>query len=118
MFSNIIHLTANIKLKEALLNRITILESDKIKLMESISKEQITNPVYTQEHFLLALKRIRDIDYSSFERKRKLIDTFVNAVYMYDDEIKIVYNANNKEENATLEELFGSNLDTSGSPSI
>jgi len=49
--------------------------------------------------------------------KRKIIDTFINAIYVYDDHFKIVYNGNNKEETVSLEALENSStLFSSGAP--
>ena len=49
--------------------------------------------------------------------KRKIIDTFINAIYLYDDHLKIIYNANGKEETVSLAELESSTLFSRGAPS-
>ncbi|MBQ9802368.1 MAG: hypothetical protein IJW51_04790, partial [Clostridia bacterium] len=44
------------------------------------------------------------------------IDTFINAIFVYDDSFKIVYNGNGKEETISLEELESSTLFSQGAP--
>ena len=40
----------------------------------------------------MALCNYRKIDVGKLEGRRKLIDTFVNSVFLYDDHLKIIYN--------------------------
>lgn len=60
----------------------------------------------------------RKIDVSKQDGKRKIIDTFINAIYVSDDDFKIVYNVNGKEENIKLEELESSTLFSNGAPTV
>ena len=53
---------------------------------------------------------------SKQEGRRKLIDTFINAIFVYDDSFKIVYNGNGKEETISLGELESSTLFSQGAP--
>jgi hypothetical protein len=50
------------------------------------------------------------------EGKKKIINTFINAIYAYDDHIKIVFNAGAKEECVSLDEIESSISFSSGSP--
>ena len=45
------------------------------------------------------------------------MDSLINAIYVFDDHIKIVYNGNGKEEIVSLEELESSTLFSDGAPS-
>ena len=56
------------------------------------------------------------MDITTDEGKRKIIDTFVNAIYTYDDHIKIIYNTNGKEQSISLDEIESSTSFSSGSP--
>ena len=62
----------------------------------------------------MALSNFRKIDITTQEGKRKIIDTFINAIYLYDDHLKIIYNANGKEETISLAELESSTLFSRG----
>ena len=101
---------------DTLLKRLSELEKEQKELNEVIATEQLKSPIYTQEHFKMALHNFRKIDISTQDGKRKIIDTFINSIFMYDDCIKIVYNVNGKEEVIKLEELESSTLFTDGEP--
>ena len=64
----------------------------------------------------MALYNFRKIDITTQEGKRKIIDTFINSIYLYDDHLKIIYNANSKEETVSLAELESSTLFSRGAP--
>lgn len=101
---------------EILLKRLAELEKEQNEINDAIAKEQLKAPIFTQDHFRMALNNFRKIDISTQDGKRKIIDTFINSIYLYDDHIKIVYNANGKEETVSLEELESSTLFSSGAP--
>ena len=99
-----------------LTKRLNELELQKSEIETAIDKEQIRRPTYSQDEYRMALTNYRKIDITTQEGKRKIIDTFINAIFVYDDHIKIIYNGKNKEECVTLEELEGSTLFSSGAP--
>lgn len=101
---------------ETLLKRLSELEEEKKRIEDSVAKEQLTAPVFTKEHFIMALHNFRKIDVTKQDGKRKIIDAFINSIYLYDDHMKIVYNANGKEEVVALEDLESSTLFSSGAP--
>ena len=65
---------------------------------------------------IYALHNFRKIDVSKQDGKRKIIDTFINAIYVSDDDSKIVNNVNGKEGTIKLEELESSTLFSNGAP--
>ena len=101
---------------EILLKRLSDLETEQKEITDAIAKEQLKTPIFTQDHFKMALYNFRKIDISTQNGKRKIIDTFINSIYLYDDYMKIVYNANGKEEIVSLEELESSTLFSNGAP--
>ena len=101
---------------EILLKRLSDLENEQKEIMDAIAKEQLKTPIFTQDHFKMALYNFRKIDISTQDGKRKIIDTFINSIYLFDDSMKIGYNANGKEEVVSLEELEGSTLFSNGAP--
>ncbi len=101
---------------ETLLKRLSNLEKERNDINDAIAKEQLKAPIFTQDHFKMALYNFRKIDISTQDGKRKIIDTFINSIYIYDDYMKIVYNANSKEEVVSLEELESSTLFSNGAP--
>ena len=101
---------------EILLKRLAELEKEQNELNDAIAKEQLKAPIFTQDHFRMALYNFRKIDITTQEGKRKIIDTFINSIYLYDDHLKIIYNANSKEETVSLAELESSTLFSRGAP--
>ncbi|HBN12475.1 MAG TPA: recombinase family protein [Clostridiales bacterium] len=101
---------------DTLLKRLSELEKEQKDLNEVIASEQLKSPIYTQEHFKMALHNFRKIDVSTQDGKRKIIDTFINSIFIYDDYMKIIYNVNGREEVIKLEELESSTLFSDGEP--
>lgn len=66
----------------------------------------------------MALCNFRKIDIGKLEGRRKLIDTFVNSVFLYDDHLKIIYNGKEKEEAVSLEELESSKISQGSQPNL
>lgn len=102
---------------DTLLKRLGELETEKKNIEESIAKEQLTTSIFTKDHFIMAFHNFRKIDITKQDGKRKIIDTFINSIYLYDDYMKIVYNTNGKEEVVALEDLESSTLFSCGAPS-
>ena len=101
---------------QTLLQRLGELEKERDEIGEAIAKEKIKTPIFSQDHFRMALHNFRKIDISKQDGKRKIIDTFINAIYVSNDDFKIVYNVNGKEETIKLEELESSTLFSNGAP--
>ncbi len=53
--------------------------------------------------FKMALSNFRKIDITTQEGKRKIIDTFINAIYLYDDHLKIIYMPTAKKKQSALQ---------------
>jgi len=83
---------------DILLERLEKLKHEKDEISVSIAKERIKYPTFSQEQFKFALQKFRSIDITDQEGKRKIIDTFINAIYVYDDSFRIIYNGSGKEE--------------------
>ena len=100
-----------------LMKRLDEVEQQKQDIETSIAKEKIKSPVYTEDEYRMALSNYRKVDITKQDGKRKIIDTFINAVYMYDDHMKIIYNGKNKEECISMDALENSStLFSSGAP--
>ena len=114
---NIVNVIQQGVASQALVKRLGELEASKNEISDAIIKEQIQSPTYTQDECRMALTNYRKIDITQQDGKRKIIDTFINAIYVFDDHFKIVYNGNNKEETVSLEALENSStLFSSGAP--
>ena len=78
-------------------------EERKKALLAAIAKEEIVKPVITQEHIESFLYDIRDRVYSSEEQIEIIINTFINAVYVYDDKLVLTFNFREGESLKKLE---------------
>ena len=56
------------------------------------------------------------LDTTKNEHKQRLIDSFVNAVYVYDDKLVLTFNYNEANTTVTLDEVNGSIIECSGAP--
>ena len=92
------------------------LEERKRNLEIELFESQTRNPVLTKEQILFALYNFRKIDISTQEGKQRLIDGFVNSIYLYDDHFVITYNYKGQSKTVTFEELNSSPLTSKGSP--
>lgn len=91
--------------------RLDELETAKEDLAISIAQAEIQKPVLTKEQIIFWINRFKKGDKNSPEYRRRLIDTFVNAIYLFDDRIVLTYNYKDGSQTVTLaevEETFGS----------
>ena len=72
--------------------RLEALETEKSKLEISILQEQIKKPLLTKEQIKFWICKFRELDFNSQAGKERLIDSFVNAVYVYDDKVILTFN--------------------------
>lgn len=86
-------------------------EERKQSLQMAIAKEEIKKPPITAEQIEFFLYEMKSRVYNSEEMTTAIIDSFVNAVYLYDDKIIITYNFKDGEGQKKLEltdlERFG-----------
>lgn len=92
------------------------LEERKRNLEIELFEAQMRNPVLTKEQILFALYNFRKIDISTQEGKQRLIDGFVNSIYLYDDHFVVTYNYKGQSKTVSFEELNSSPLTSKGSP--
>jgi hypothetical protein len=101
---------------EALLMRLEVLQGEKNNIELSLAKEKMETPLFTKEQFLSVLRNFSLIDIKNQDGQRKIIDTFINSIYAYEDYFKIVYNGTEKEEIVSLKEIQSSTLFSEGEP--
>ena len=65
--------------------RLEELEAIKKDVEGQIAREQIKKPSLTKEHIVFWLLKFKNGDINDIAYRRKIIDTFVNSVYLYDD---------------------------------
>ena len=104
-------------------SRLDELEAEKEDLQIKISCEKLAKPKLTEEKIKLWLYRFRKLDVENKEHRKLLIDSFINAIFLYDDKMIITFNYNKGSKTITFENLqssvkhkFGSDLDCLAAP--
>ena len=87
---------------------------DEINL--KLIKEEMKKPTVTKEGLVLWLQQFQTMGLETKEQKQRLIDCFVNSVYLYDDKIVITFNYKEVSKTITLKEVNGSIIEWSGAP--
>ena len=59
----------------------------------------------TKEQILFWLHRFRNIDTDNIKHRKRLVDSFVNSVVLYDDRIEFFFNYKDGAKTLTLDEL-------------
>ena len=91
--------------------RLEELERQKKELSLQITQEELKHPpVFTKEQFLFWFERMRKYDTKKLEHRRRLINSFVNAIFLYDDRITFTFNFKDGSKTITFAELEESGL--------
>lgn len=94
--------------------RLSDLEEQKKKLEIELLQEQIKKPLLTKEQILFGITKFRTLDLSTRQGRQTLIDSFVNAIYLYDDYALVTCNYKDGSLRISLEEIEGSDLLSNG----
>ena len=93
--------------------RLEELESQRESLKVSILQAELEKPKYTKEQIVSWINRFKYRNVDDIEYQRQIIDTFINAIYVYDDKLVFTYNFKDGTETVPLkavEDAFGSDL--------
>lgn len=96
------------------------LEKEKKELEITILQEKIKKPFLTKEQIRFGIEKLGKLDISTKEGKQRLIDGFINAIYVYDDKITLTFNYKDGTRTVMLSELSdgknNSDLKCQGAP--
>lgn len=93
-------------------DRLAELEREKSELNVTIVQEQIKKPFLAKEQIRFGIEKFKQLDISLKEGKQRLIDGFINAIYLYDDKITFTFKYKDGTKTVFLSEI---NCTTSGS---
>ena len=107
-------------------SRLEELEVAKEELEIKIANEKLAKPKLTEEQILFYLHKFRVLDMSKQSHRQRLIDTFINRIYLYDDKLIITFNHKDGAQTITLNDIEtalaekenGSDLVSSAVPKI
>ena len=84
--------------------RLEQLEETKRELEARIAEEKLAKPKATEEFIRFWLLRFRKLDMSLKDQRQALVDTFINAIYLYDDKVLITFNYKEGTQTVTFGE--------------
>ena len=90
--------------------RLEDLEKQKSNISVQIIKEEMSKPLITKDQILFWFHRFRKYNTRRLDHKRRLIDSFINTIYLYDDRMVITFNYKDGSETVSLSEIENSDL--------
>ena len=96
--------------------RLAGLDEAKKSLQAQVAIEQISHPLLTRDEVIYWLCQFRRLDMSVLEDRRRLVDSFINSVTIYDDKIVITFNYKDGQKTLPITALKSSDTDSPGVP--
>lgn len=96
--------------------RLDELEERKKEIELRIIQEEIKKPMLSREDVTFWICRFRKLDVSRLEERRRLIDSFVNSVTIFDDYLLITFNYKDGETRLDFKDIESSDLQSVGGP--
>ena len=99
--------------------RLEALEKQRDNLKIAVLQAELQKPKYTKEQIVSWIGQFKYGDVNSREYQKRIIDTFVNSLYLFDDRLVITYNFKGGTEIITLkdvEAVYGSDLKAMSPP--
>ena len=97
-------------------SRLEELEKRKEQLEIDLADEKMSKSYVTEEYVRAWLYKFRTYTPTKIEHKRALIDTFVHAVYLFDDKMLIVFNCKGEKRSITFDDINGADISKCGEP--
>lgn len=85
--------------------RLDELEARKEEILVNIQTAELQKPKLTREQMTAWFEQFRHGDPENRDFQKRLIDTFVNAVYVFDDKLVLTYNYQHGTQTISLDEI-------------
>lgn len=85
--------------------RLDELEARKEEILVNIQTAELQKPKLTREQMTAWFEQFRHSDPANRDFQKRLIDTFVNAVYVFDDKLVLTYNYQHETQTISLDEI-------------
>lgn len=96
--------------------RLDELEERKKDIELQIIKEETTRPLLSREDVVYWICRFRSLDVTKLEERRRLVDSFVNSVTIFDDHLLITFNYKEGQARVSFSDIESSDLSSVGGP--
>ena len=104
--SNIVKAVEAGMFSPTLTERMQDLEAQRAELSESLATARLESEIaITKDMILYFLLRLRQLDPEDPDSRRRLIETFVNSIYLYDDKITMTFNYSGDKRRVTLQDI-------------
>ena len=91
--------------------RLEALEARQEELEVALAQAKLESSVLSKEEIHFFLTRFRDTDITNEKERQRLIDSFVNAVFVYTDKIVLTFNFRDGTKTVSLNDVDGSDLE-------
>lgn len=85
--------------------RLESLEKQRTEISIRISQEELRYPTITKDEIVFWIQRFRELNTNNLSHRRRLIDSFINSIYLYDDKMVITFNYSEGTETITFDEM-------------
>ena len=96
--------------------RLDELEEVKSQLEISLIKEEMQKPLLTREQVIFWIHKFRKFDLEKFDHRQRLVDSFINAIYVYDDKVVFTFNYKDGNKTVSIADIKRSDLKGFGGP--
>lgn len=79
------------------------LETQKEGLQADIEREEINRQVVSRDELLFFLRQFMDGDPEDPAYRQRIVDTFINSIWLYDDKLVFTYNYSGEGNTVTLD---------------
>jgi len=93
---------------ESTKDRMNELQEQKTELKTALAAAKLKEDMgLKKEHILFFLHQFTNMDYTDIDCQRRLIKTFLNSVFVYDDKVVLTFNYSGDDRTITLHEIDG-----------
>ena len=90
----------------AIQDRLNELEGQKTALKKALAERELMKKFKLSKEFILfSLEKFRDMDRTDRECQKRLVETFVNSIFLYDDKVTITFNYSTDRNTVTLTDI-------------
>ena len=90
--------------------RLESLERQKNELSVQIVREEMAKPLLSKDQIVFWFHRFRKLDTNKLDHRRRLVESFINAIFLYDDRMIITFNFKDSTKIITFADIEKSGL--------
>lgn len=95
-------------------SRLEELETEEERIKENICRKQLQNTFVTEDQIWYIFDKFRKMDLSMPDQQKKIIDSFLHSIVLYDDRLVISFNYREHPKTIMLDDILN-HIDSIGS---